>query len=163
MKILFALGMLAIIKVSYDIYRKWSNKRLVNHLKERSIQLFKETHPERYNDIKFLKGRYQKEMLYSGHLGSIRDGSESDRQENIAQDKLVKDLEEQLRHKVKLAHFEHTVDDVMRDVGCDEKLSLLIINSQSGFYSGTEVTMLDPLDIGFVSFPADRLLKGWKY
>lgn len=133
-------------------------KRLVEKIMQESIDLFKRKNPEQYKKIKRLHKEWGKQLVYSGHLGMYRDGSESDRQENIRQDAKVDALRKELEREVELACFRHYVNEVMRKYGSDERLTLALLNYQSGGYTGTEATIISKIDIGFEHLPADRLL-----
>lgn len=133
-------------------------KKLVEKIMQESIDLFKRNNPERYKKIKKLHKEWGKQLVYSGHLGMYRDGSESDRQMNIQQDAKVDALRKELEREVELAHFKHYVKEVMRKYGSDERLTLALLNYQSGTYSGTAATIISKIDIGFEHLPADRLL-----
>lgn len=149
---------LSLLKIR-DTYLYYSRRILVEKIMKESIGIFIKEHPETYNKIKSLNESYYKELIYSGHLGSSRDGGEGDRQLNIAQDEKVNAIEQELRQLVKRSHFICTIRDVMDKYGSDEKLTLMLLNRQSSVYSGTSVTILDDLNIGFKSIPADRILK----
>jgi hypothetical protein len=152
--ILYALFIFYIFQ-RLTIFRK---KKLVEKIMQESIDLFKRKKPEQYKKIMRLHKEWGKEMIDSGHLGMYRDGSESDRRLNIQQDSKVNALRKELEREVELAHFRHYVSDVMRKYGDDEKLSLALLNYQSGTYTGTEVTIISKRFIGFDRIPADRLL-----
>ena len=158
MEIFITIGLTLLAVFIFNNFKKFLKNQLIKKIKRESIELYKEKNPEDYAEIVKLRERWLSEMQYSGHLGMYRDGSESDRQENIAQDKKVNNLEKKLREKVERANFEIYVKDIMRKYGSDEKFTLALINHQSGNYSGTEITYLSKTSIGFDSTPADRFL-----
>lgn len=137
------------------LFKRARTRRLM----EKCIDRFREENPEKYSKVKMLRDTYYEELIYSGHMGSTRDGSESDRQENIAQDKITKTAYIKLKEAVERCHFKYTVRDVLREAGDDEKLSLDILTYQEKGYSGTSVHIISDLDIGFQWKPADSLLK----
>ena len=153
---------LSLLKIR-DTYLYYSRRILVEIIMKESIDIFIKEHPETYNKIKSLNESYYKELIYSGHLGSSRDGGEGDRQLNIAQDEKVNAIEQELRQLVKKSCFIFIIRDVMDKYGSDEKLTLMLLNRQDSGYSGTSVTVLDDLNIGFKSIPADRILKTFTY
>ena len=160
LSLLFIILSLLKIRDTYLYYRR---KILVEIIMKESIDIFIKEHPETYNKIKSLNKSYYKELIYSGHLGSSRDGGEGDRQLNIAQDEKVNAIEQELRQLVKKSCFIFIIRDVMDKYGSDEKLTLMLLNRQDSGYSGTSVTVLDDLNIGFKSIPADRILKTFTY
>tara|TARA_R110000850_G_C9682056_1_gene438025 strand:+ start:87 stop:563 length:477 start_codon:yes stop_codon:yes gene_type:complete len=143
----------------FKYYRKVSDRRFVEKLMQESIDTFEQKNPEVFKKIKLLNKDFNDNIRLSNHMGSIRDGSESDRNENIRQDKKVNSIREKLLEEVERSHFIFTLRDVLRKYGDDEKLTLKILNYQSGSYTGTEVTLLSKTDIGFKSIPADRIFK----
>ena len=93
----------------------FNKRRKGLRLMRQCVRNFECMYPSKSSAVIHLQEKVNKERRYSGHLGSIRDGSESDRQENIKQDKLVTKLQAELEDYVKYCYFGHVVRDVIRD------------------------------------------------
>jgi hypothetical protein len=143
------------------ILRKFFNREpTVEKFKRECINKFAQDFPEKYEKVKSLKKNWNYELLDSAHMGRCRDGGESDRQDNIRQDRSTQSAIYRLREEVRKARFKDTVRDYIYERTNSwrerEKLYSLIMNSTQ---DRGKVVVIDDEDIGFREVSIENVVR----
>jgi hypothetical protein len=165
MDILIIIIIAIAVKSIYDKVNGYFLLKIANKAMSKSIERFKDLHPEKWDEIQELRNKRHSHLMMSRHTGqrTIDANGWRDREEDIEISRNMKSSSEQLYEKA-MYYNQHILSYILRDIVrnlteyskfSDEDVFKKIISIKWNGYSGESITGFAVDDIGFSWYTMD--------